>query len=79
MGDHQRISEGGLLFLLPPCIASAPDDCCDTSICWKNKLSFNPILFNILRFRAKTMPLIKRIKQGGANWQPLEFKRVNIF
>ena len=70
---------GGLLFLLPPSIASAPYDCCDTTVCWKNKLSFNPVLLNFSRSRAKTVPQIQRILQGVANWHPLEWKRVNIF
>ena len=79
MGDRQQFSEGGLLFLLPPGIASAPNDRFDTTVCWQNKLSFNPILFNILKFRAKTMHQIKRIQLGVANWHTLELKRVNIF
>ena len=34
MGDCQQFSEGGLLFPLPPCIASALNDSYDTTVRW---------------------------------------------
>ena len=36
----------------------------------------NPIHLDILRFRVKTMPQIKRKWQGMPNWQPLKANRV---
>ena len=34
MGDCKQFSKWGILFLLPPRIASVQNDCCDTTFCW---------------------------------------------